>query len=91
VGNLGSLGLGRAGVENYQITLGGDHTQTAAIGDRVGPGFSAAEIIPAIERLVYAYLDLRLDPSETFLAAYRRVGMAPFKAALYPDQAVAAE
>ncbi|MEQ9257764.1 MAG: nitrite/sulfite reductase [Roseovarius sp.] len=92
VGHIGILGLDRAGVENYQITLGGDHTQEAAIGERTGPGFSAEEIIPAVERLVYAYLDLREGPEETFLAAYRRVGMAPFKAALYEKkEAYAAE
>lgn len=91
VGHIGILGLDRAGVENYQITLGGDATETAAIGERAGPGFSADEIIPAIERLVYTYLDLRSDADETFLQTYRRLGLAPFKAALYPEQAVAAE
>ncbi|QUJ77461.1 nitrite/sulfite reductase [Sulfitobacter albidus] len=85
VGHIGILGLDRAGVESYQITLGGDGTEDAAIGERAGPGFSADEIIPAIERLVMAYLDLRQDPSETFLATYRRLGLAPFKSALYPE------
>jgi len=85
VGHIGILGLDRAGVENYQITLGGDGTQDAAIGERAGPGFSADEIIPAIERIVLAYLDLRQAPSETFLDAYRRTGLTPFKAALYPE------
>ncbi|MBU2936216.1 MULTISPECIES: nitrite/sulfite reductase [Pacificibacter] len=84
VGHIGILGLDRAGVENYQITLGGDGTETTVIGDRTGPGFAYDEIIPAIERLVYAYLDLRLDAEETFLATYRRLGMPPFKEALYP-------
>ncbi len=86
VGHIGILGLDRAGVENYQITLGGDGTETATIGERAGPGFSADEIIPAIERLVRAYLDLRDAPEETFLDTYRRLGMAPFKAALYPEK-----
>jgi sulfite reductase (NADPH) hemoprotein beta-component len=85
VGHIGILGLDRAGVESYQITLGGDHTETAAIGTRAGPGFSADEIIPAIERLVLAYLDLRQDRSETFLQTFRRLGLAPFKSALYPE------
>jgi sulfite reductase (NADPH) hemoprotein beta-component len=85
VGHIGILGLDRAGVENYQITLGGDGTEDAAIGERAGPGFSADEIIPAIERLVLAYLDLRTQRSETFLETYRRLGLAPFKAALYPE------
>ena len=91
VGHIGILGLDRAGVENYQITLGGDHTEQAAVGDRVGPGFSADEIVPAIERIVDTYLDLRVDAEESFIDTYRRTGMAPFKAALYPAAKVAAE
>ena len=85
VAHIGILGLDRAGVESYQITLGGDHTQSAAIGERAGPGFSADDIIPAIERLVAAYLTLRTDTEETFIQSYRRLGLAPFKAALYPE------
>ncbi|MBR9849941.1 MAG: nitrite/sulfite reductase [Rhodobacteraceae bacterium] len=85
VGHIGILGLDRAGVENYQITLGGDGTEDATIGERAGPGFSADEIVPAIERLVLGYLDLRDSREETFLDAYRRLGAAPFKAALYPE------
>ena len=85
VGHIGILGLDRAGVENYQITLGGDGTEDATIGERAGPGFSADEIIPAVERIVLAYLDLRNDPAEEFLSTYRRIGLAPFKAALYPE------
>ena len=87
VGHIGILGLDRAGVENYQITLGGDHTENMAIGERAGPGFAYDEIVPAIERLLRAYLDVREDASETFLDAYRRLGTAPFKAALYPAEA----
>ena len=93
VGHIGILGLDRAGVETYQITLGGDHTAVLALGDRTGPGFGYDEIVPAIERLVDAYLEHREDADETFLQTYRRLGMAPFKAALYDHHAgrVAAE
>jgi sulfite reductase (NADPH) hemoprotein beta-component len=86
VGHIGILGLDRAGVENYQITLGGDGTETAAIGEKMGPGFAYDEIVPAIERIVRAYLALRQEPAETFLAAVRRLGLEPFKAALYEDE-----
>ena len=83
VGHIGILGLDRAGVENYQITLGGDHTETAVIGEKTGPGFSAEDIVPAIERLVLGYLDLRQSAEETFLETFRRLGAEPFKAVLY--------
>ena len=87
VGHIGILGLDRAGAENYQITLGGDGTETAALGERAGPGFAADDIVPAVERLIDTYLDLRSNEDEAFLATYRRIGMQPFKAALYPDTA----
>jgi sulfite reductase (NADPH) hemoprotein beta-component len=86
VGHIGILGLDRAGVETYQITLGGDGTEEASLGERTGPGFSADEIVPAIERILRAYLVLRESREETFLAAYRRLGAAPFKAALYEGE-----
>ena len=85
VGHIGILGLDRAGVENYQVTLGGDHTETAKVGDRAGRGFAAEELVPAIERVVDAYLDLRTGKDEEFIETYRRLGLAPFKAALYPE------
>lgn len=88
VGHIGILGLDRAGVENYQITLGGDPSENTAIGTRTGPGFAADEIVPAIERIVCAYLELRQDHNETFLNTYRRVGIAPFKSALYDEARV---
>ena len=86
VGHIGILGLDRAGVENYQITLGGDHTEAATIGERAGPGFSADALIPALERLLRAYLTLREGVDEPFITTYRRLGLAPFKAALYPQE-----
>ena len=39
--------------------------------------------MPAVERIVRAYLAEREGPQETFLDAFRRLGMEPFKAALY--------
>jgi len=83
VGHIGILGLDRAGVENYQITLGGDGTETAAIGEKTGHGFAYDQVVPAVERLIRAYIDHRSSVEETFLQAYRRLGIAPFKAALY--------
>ena len=83
VGHIGILGLEKAGVENYQITVGGDATENAALGDRLGHGFAADDVPAAIERLVDTYIAHRSGPEEPFIAAFRRVGEAPFKEALY--------
>ena len=87
VGHIGILGLDKAGVESYQITLGGDGTESASIGERTGPGFSYEEIIPAITRILDQYLEIREGADETFLETYRRVGAEPFKDVLYSDEA----
>ena len=84
VGHIGILGLEKAGEEFYQITLGGDATETAALGERAGPGLSAEEVPAAIERLVDHYMAERRS-DETFLHTYRRLGHAGFKEALYAD------
>ncbi len=87
VGHIGILGLDRAGVENYQITLGGDGSEDTVIGDKTGPGFAYDEVTGAVERILRTYLGLRLSVEETFLQAFKRVGMEPFKAALYGEGA----
>ena len=84
VGHIGILGLEKAGVEFYQVTLGGDATQTAAIGDKMGAGFSHDELIDGIERIVDFYIGERTG-SERFLDTYRRLGTEAFKEALYAD------
>ncbi|HET8728007.1 MAG TPA: nitrite/sulfite reductase, partial [Alphaproteobacteria bacterium] len=83
VGHIGILGLEKKGVETYQITVGGDATERAALGNVLGHGFAAEEVPAAIERLVGAYIARRQSPEEPFIAAYRRLGDAPFKEALY--------
>jgi len=87
VGHIGILGLERAGEETYQITLGGSGDEKAAIGQIVGPGFSSENVVEAVETIVETYMGLRRDDQETFLEAYRRVGLAPFKEALYERSA----
>ncbi|HRO13814.1 MAG TPA: nitrite/sulfite reductase [Paracoccus sp. (in: a-proteobacteria)] len=84
LGHIGILGLDRAGVENYQITIGGDGYETPTLGQRVGAGFPAEEVVPAIDRLIDAYLAHRADASERFIDALRRLGPEPFRAAMYP-------
>ncbi len=82
VGDIGVLGLEKTGAEAYQITLGGDPTESAAIGERSGPGFPAEGVADAIERLIHFYLGRRQD-GETFKQTYKRLGHDVMKDALY--------
>ena len=82
VGHIGILGLDKRGVESYQITLGGDATETAALGARTGAGFAYDEVPGVIETLVDTYLAHR-RAGEPFLQTWRRIGMEPFREALY--------
>ena len=83
VGHIGILGVEKKGTELYQISVGGDGTENAAIGDILGHGLVADEVPVAIEKLVDTYIAKRTSPDEPFIAAYRRLGEAQFKEALY--------
>ena len=83
VGHIGILGLDKAGVENYQITVGGSAGNDATIGQKMGRGFSFEELMPALDRLIDRYLALRVDPSEAFVSTVQRLGTTPFQEALY--------
>ncbi|MBB6487489.1 nitrite/sulfite reductase [Rhizobium lusitanum] len=89
VGHIGLLGVEKKGAELYQITLGGSGDENTSIGEIIGRGFEPDKVTDAIETIVDTYLGLRLDPSEIFLDAYRRVGPQPFKEALYGSSSAA--
>jgi sulfite reductase (NADPH) hemoprotein beta-component len=82
VGHIGILGVDKQGEEFYQITLGGDATDTASIGKLLGPAFAAGDVVDAVEAIVNTYLEHRQD-SERFIDTYRRVGPEPFKEGAY--------
>jgi sulfite reductase (NADPH) hemoprotein beta-component len=81
-GNIGILGVDKKGTELYQISLGGNPKDEAAIGTIIGPGFRAEAVPQAIDTIVNIYLANRKE-GESFLDTWRRVGAAPFKEALY--------
>jgi len=89
VGNIGILGVDKRGQEFFQLTLGGSSDQNASLGDRLGPGLPQEEVPGAIAKIVEKYRELRTD-GERFLETYRRVGIEPFKAAVYGEAAKAA-
>ena len=82
VGHIGILGVDKQGEEFYQITLGGAADENAAVGKIIGPAFSSADVVDAVDTLVETYLSIRHN-GERFLDTYRRVGAQPFKEALY--------
>ena len=85
VGNIGVLGVDKDGEEWYQITLGGEQGNDAAIGKVIGPSFYADEIPDVITNIINTYVAQRMD-DESFIDAYRRMGVAPFKEAAYKDK-----
>ena len=81
-GHIGILGVDRKGVENYQLLLGGSEAEDVSLAKITGPGFDEAGIVDAVETAADVYLRERQD-GERFLDTYRRIGMTPFKEALY--------
>ena len=83
VGHIGILGVEKRGEEHYQLLLGGSGAENATLASITGPGFGPDGIVAAVETVVDTYLKLRTNSEEPFLAAYGRLGVAPFKEALY--------
>ncbi len=81
-GHIGILGVDRKGVENYQLSLGGSGAEDVSLAKITGPGFDEDGIVDAVEKATNVYLKER-EGDERFIDTYRRVGMAPFKEALY--------
>ena len=79
---IGLLGVDRKGKEFYQITLGGNPEDNAAIGQVIGPSFSYEAITGAVETVLDTYLANRQD-GERFGETWGRIGPRPFKEALY--------
>ncbi len=81
-GHIGILGVDRKGVENYQLTFGGSGAEDVSIGKIIGPGFDEDGVVDAVEKATEVYKAVRQD-GERFLDTYRRVGVEPFKEAIY--------
>jgi sulfite reductase (NADPH) hemoprotein beta-component len=84
VGNIGVLGVDKDGEEWYQITLGGEQGNDAAIGKVIGPSFYADEIPDVMTNIINTYVAERSE-HESFIDTYRRLGVTPFKEAAYKN------
>ncbi|BCD99248.1 nitrite/sulfite reductase [Marinagarivorans cellulosilyticus] len=82
IGHIGILGVDKKGEEFYQVQLGGNSKNDAALGKVLGPAFSRAEVTNAVKTILNTYVDKR-ENEETFLETYNRLGLAPFKERVY--------
>jgi len=81
-GHIGILGVDKKGVENYQLLLGGSEAEDCSLGKITGRGFDEEGIVDAVEKATDVYLANK-DDGERFIDTYRRIGIEPFKEAIY--------
>ena len=86
VGHIGILGVDKKGEEWYQLTLGGDATNTAELGTRMGPAIAKDKVGKAVRNILEVYKEERID-EERLLDTFRRVGIEPFKHRVYEEDA----
>lgn len=82
IGHIGILGVDKKGREFYQVALGGRQGRDASIGKILGPSFGAEDMPDVIANILNVYVKARFD-EETFLQTYDRIGIDPFKEAVY--------
>ena len=82
-GHIGILGVDKQGAEFYQISIGGNQGNDASIGKVIGPSVAQGEVPDVIERLIATYLERRDSEYERFIETVRRIGVEPFKEAVY--------
>ncbi|MDC0068959.1 nitrite/sulfite reductase [Gammaproteobacteria bacterium] len=82
VGNIGILGVDKKGEEFYQVSIGGSGFEDASLAKILGPSFARDEIPSVIQKLVNVHLHKR-EGTERFLDTYRRIGIDPYKQAVY--------
>lgn len=82
VANIGLLGVDKKGQEFYQITLGGSADESAALGEILGAAVPFDRVADAVATVMATFTQHRAG-GETFLATFRRIGITPFKEAVY--------
>lgn len=82
LGDIGILGVDKKGEEFYQVQLGGDSGNNAALAKVLGPSFSRDEMPSVVRRLVDVYVENRVE-GESFGNTYQRIGIEKFKERAY--------
>jgi sulfite reductase (NADPH) hemoprotein beta-component len=84
VGHIGILGVDKKGEEWYQLTVGGDATNQAELGTRMGPAIAKDNVGAAVRDILEVYREQRQD-EERLLDTFRRIGIEPFKERVYAE------
>ncbi len=84
VGHIGILGVDKKGVEWYQLTVGGDASNNAELGSRLGPAIAKDKVGDAVSDILHVYREQR-DNDERLLDTFRRIGVEPFKERVYAE------
>jgi sulfite reductase (NADPH) hemoprotein beta-component len=83
IGHIGILGVEKGGKQVYQFTLGGHDSEQASLGKTLGRSIPQDQVVETIGTLLNTYLSLRHDISECFADVVKRLGLQPFKEAVY--------
>ena len=84
VGHIGILGVDKKGEEWFQLTVGGDATNTSALGTHLGKAIAKEDVSDAISDILDVYRENRSD-DERLLDTFNRVGIDPFKERVYAE------
>ena len=83
IGHIGILGVDKKGREFYQITLGGDASDSYSdTGKIIGPSVARDDVPQLIERILLHFIDVR-EAGERFVDTCHRVGVESFKEVVY--------
>ncbi|MFT6047703.1 MAG: sulfite reductase (NADPH) hemoprotein beta-component, partial [Arenicella sp.] len=82
VGHIGILGVDKKGEEWYQLTVGGDASNKAALGTHLGKAIAKENVATAIGDILHVYKEQR-SGDERLLDTFNRVGIDPFKEKVY--------
>jgi|TARA_B110000503_G_C7161494_1_gene419864 sulfite reductase (NADPH) hemoprotein beta-component len=82
IGHIGILGVDKKGEEFYQVSLGGDSGIDGRVGKILGPSVKADHITEVVQQVIDVFLAQR-QPQEPFIDVVHRIGLTPFKEAVY--------
>lgn len=82
VGDIGILGVDKKGEHWYQISLGGRADENAKVGSILGRAVAADKVADTLQIILDTYVAQR-EEDEPFTDVVERVGITPFKEAVY--------